>query len=81
VNKKEELKSCCSVFPTQQENNENDIVIDPKPINYGVNKKEELKSCCSVFPTQPQEKLSWTWTINGVIIPLSTTDNMPFAYR
>ncbi len=28
-----------------------------------------------------KEKRPWTWTINGVVIPLEMTDAMPSAYK
>ena len=81
VNKKTEQKTCCSVNPNQPQKNGNITVIDTTNTNYDVNKKTEQKTCCSVNPNQQKEKRPWTWTVNGVIIPLPMTDAMPLSYR
>jgi hypothetical protein len=75
------LRCCCSVNPTQPQKNGNITVIDTTNTNYDVNKKTEQKTCCSVNPNQQKEKRPWTWTVNGVIIPLPMTDAMPLSYR
>ncbi len=36
----------------------------------------------TIYALSPQkEKQNWTWTINGVVIPLQMTQSMPLAYK
>jgi hypothetical protein len=39
-------------------------------------KEEEGRQTIYALSPRP-----WTWTINGVVVPLSMTDAMPFAYQ
>jgi len=41
--------------------------------------KEERQTINALSPQK--EHRPWTWTINGVVVPLSMTDAMPLSYR
>lgn len=53
---------------------ENEILIEKEK------EKENEGRRTTIGLSSLTEKRKWTWTINGVVVPLSMTDAMPLAY-
>ena len=52
--------------------------VEERRLKQKLKKREQRLGRQTIYALSPRP---WTWTINGVVVPLSMTDAMPFAYR